>query len=117
VATIRDLVATVRQFDGVEAALVLGRDGLLIDSAADAGIDTEQIAAHVPSILQFSDELGKAASKGNLRTAIVELEAGLVVLTTMSADVLLLVLLKQDANVGALLYDLRRHRSGLAALV
>lgn len=116
-ATIRDLVATVRQFDGVEAALVLGRDGLLIDNAADAGVDGEGIAARVPSILQFCDELGSAAAKGSLRTAIIELEQGLVVLTAMSGDVLLLVLLKQDANVGALLYDLRRHRSGLAALV
>jgi predicted regulator of Ras-like GTPase activity (Roadblock/LC7/MglB family) len=117
VATIRDLVATVRQFDGVEAALVLGRDGLVIDSAADAGVDGEGIAARVPSILQFSDELGSAAAKGSLRTAIIELEGGMVVLSAMSAEVLLLVLLKADANVGALLYDLRRHRSGLAALV
>jgi predicted regulator of Ras-like GTPase activity (Roadblock/LC7/MglB family) len=117
VPTIRDLVATVRQFEGVEAALVLGRDGLVIDSATDAGVDAEGVAARVPSILQFCDELGQAAAKGALRTAIVELDGGLVVLSAMSAEVLLLVLLRADANVGALLYDLRRHRSGLAALV
>ena len=115
--TIRDLVATVRQFDGVQAALVLGRDGLLIDSEADAGLDAEQIAAHVPSILQFADELGGAAAVGTMRTAVLELEGGLVVLTAMSTEVVLLVLLRADANVGALLYDLRRHRSGLGALV
>jgi len=117
VPTIRDLVATVRQFDGVKAALVLGRDGLLIDSEADAGLDAEQIAAHVPSILQFADELGTAATAGLLRTAVLELETGLAVLTAMSTEVVLLVLLRADANVGALLYDLRRHRSGLGALV
>lgn len=115
--TIRDLVATVRQFDGVQAALVLGRDGLLIDSEANAGIDAEQVAAHVPSILQFADELGAAAAAGALRTAVLELETGLAVLTAMSGEVVLLVLLRADANVGALLYDLRRHRSGLGALV
>ena len=115
--TIRDLVATVRQFDGVQAALVLGRDGLLIDSEADAGLDAEQIAAHVPSIMQFADELGQAATVGSLRTAVLELETGLLVLSAMSSDVVLLVQLRADANVGALLYDLRRHRSGLGALV
>ena len=31
-ASIRDLVAALRQRDGVDAAIVLGRDGLLIDS-------------------------------------------------------------------------------------
>jgi hypothetical protein len=117
VPTIRDLVATVRQFDGVQAALVLGRDGLLIDSDAASGLDAEQIAAHVPPILQFADELGAAAAAGTLRTAVLELETGLAVLTAMSADVVLVALLRADANVGALLYDLRRHRSGLGALV
>ncbi len=115
--TIRDLVATVRQFDGVQAALVLGRDGLLIDSEANDGVDAEQIAAHVPSILQFCDELGGAAATGTLQTAVLEHESGLVVLSAMSGEVVLLVLLASDANVGALLYDLRRHRSGLGALV
>ena len=42
--TIRDLVAALRQRDGVEAAVVLGRDGLLIDSqtepTVDAGVGT-----------------------------------------------------------------------------
>ena len=115
--TIRDLVATVRQFDGVQAALVLGRDGLLIDSEANAGVDTEQIAAYVPAILQSADELGAGAAVGSLRTAVLELETGLAVLSAMSDEVVLLVLLRTDANVGALLYDLRRHRAGLGALV
>ena len=114
--TIRDLVATVRQFEGVDAAIVLGRDGLLIDSNAAAELDGEQVAAHVPSILQFCDELGAAARQGALQTAILELEQGMAVLAAMSAEVVLLVLLRPDANLGALLYDLRRHRASLAAL-
>jgi hypothetical protein len=35
----------------------------------------------------------------------------------MSHDVVLLVLVRSDANIGALVYDIRRHRAGLAALV
>ena len=116
-ATIRDLVATLRRLDGVSAAAVLGRDGLLIDHDANAGLDAEQIAAHVPSILQFADELGQAAATGPLQTAVLEHQEATVVLAAMSADVILLVLLRPDANLGALVYDIRRHRAGLAALV
>ncbi|MBX3175535.1 MAG: roadblock/LC7 domain-containing protein [Gemmatimonadaceae bacterium] len=115
--TIRDLVSTLRQFDGVQAAAVLGRDGLLIDSEANAGVDSEQIAAHVPSILQFADDLGGAAQIGALRTAVLEHVESTVVLSTLSAEVVLLVQLTPTANLGALLYDLRRHRAGLATLV
>ena len=115
--TIRDLVATVRQFDGVDAAVVLGRDGLLIDIEANATLDGEKVAAQVPSIAQFCDELGAAAEIGALQTAILEHDRGTAVLAAMSADVVLLVLLRPDSNVGALVYDLRRHRASLAALV
>lgn len=115
--TIRDLVATLRRFDGVQAAAVLGRDGLLIDSEANSGVDSEQMAAHVPSILQFADELGAAAAVGPLQTAVLEHAESTVVLAAMSSEVVLLVLLRPDANLGALLYDIRRHRAGLATLV
>ncbi len=59
-ATIRDLVSAIRQRAGIAAAVVLGRDGLLIDHQADGGVDAEEIAARVPSILQYADELGAA---------------------------------------------------------
>lgn len=116
-ATIRDLVATLRRFDGVTAAAVLGRDGLLIDHDANAGVDAEQVAAHVPSILQFADDLGAAAGAGALQTAVLEHQDATVVLAAMSTDAILLVLVRPDANLGALVYDIRRHRAGLAALV
>ena len=45
--TIRDLVAVLRQREGVEAAVVLGRDGLLIDSDVQSAIDAESMAAVV----------------------------------------------------------------------
>ncbi len=116
-ATIRDLVAAIRQREGIDAAVVLGRDGLLIDHQADAGVDAEQIAAHVPSILQYTDELGAAAAQGALLTAIHEHEQGTTVMSAISHDVILLVLLRPTADLGALLFDLRRHRANIASLV
>ncbi|HVT38760.1 MAG TPA: roadblock/LC7 domain-containing protein [Gemmatimonadaceae bacterium] len=115
--TIRDLVSAIRRRDGVEAAIVLGRDGLLIDSQALSGLDSEHVAAHVPSIIQFADELGAAASRGGLQTAVLEHEHGLAVISALSGDAVLLVLLQPGANMGPLLYELRRNRANIAALV
>lgn len=116
-ATIRDLVAAIRRRAGIDAAIVLGRDGLLIDHHAEAGVDAEQVAAHVPSILQYAEELGNAAQQGTLLTAVHEHERGAIVMAAMSAEVVLLVLLQPDADLGALLFDLRRHRANIASLV
>src|ERR1017187_6908325 len=115
--TIRDLVAAIRQRDGVEAAVVLGRDGLLIDSQAVPNLDSEHVAAHVPSIIQFADELGEAAARGALQTAVLEHERGLAVISCLSVDAVLLVLVQPTANLGQLLYELRRNRANIAALV
>jgi predicted regulator of Ras-like GTPase activity (Roadblock/LC7/MglB family) len=115
--TIRDLVAAIRQREGVEAAVVLGRDGLLIDSQAVVNFDSEHIAAHVPSIIQFADEFGAAAARGALQTAVLEHEHGLALIACLSPDAVLLVLVQPPANLGQLLYELRRNRANIAALV
>lgn len=115
--TIRDLVAAIRQRDGIDAAIVLGRDGLLIDHQAEDTVDAEQIAAHVPSILQAADELGAGAAQGMLMSAVHEHEQGYTVMAAMSHEVVLLVLLRPHADLGGLLFDLRRHRANIAALV
>jgi len=116
VPTIRDLVAAIRRRDGVDAAVVLGRDGLLIDHQAAPGVDAEQVAAHVPSILQHADEFGAAAAQGQLLTAVHEHVHGAAVMAAMSPEAILLVLVRPHADLGALLFDLRRHRANIAAL-
>ena len=115
--TIRDLVGALRQRDGVEAAVVLGRDGLLIDSQAVDGVDTEGIAALVPSICAAADEVGAHSARGSMVTAVLEYAHGMAIVSAISPDAVLLVLVHPDANLGRLLFELRRHRDNIAALV
>jgi len=115
--TIRELVAAIRHRDGVEAAIVLGRDGLLIDGQAVPNLDAEGLAAHVPSIITAADEFGVASQRGQLITGVFEYPRGLVVASVLSAEAILLVLVQADANVGQLLFELRRNREHMAALV
>ena len=115
--SIRDLVSAIRQREGVEAAVVLGRDGLLIDSQSAAGLDPEDLAARIPAIIGTADEFGAAAGRGPLVTAVLEHRDGLAIVAALNADAVLLVLVRPDANVGQLLFELRRNRENIAALV
>ena len=115
--SIRDLVAAIRQREGVEAAVVLGRDGLLIDSQAMPGLDVEDLAARIPAIIGPADDLGRAAQRGELVTAVLEHHGGLAIISCVSAEAVLFVLLTPQANIGQLLYELRRNREHIAALV
>jgi uncharacterized protein len=115
--TIRDLVGAIRGRDGVEAAIVLGRDGLVIDGQTISPLDAEHVAAHVPSVVGAADELGRTAERGTLTTALLEYPGGLAIVSALSPEALLLVILSHHADAGPLLRDLRRHRAQIAALV
>ena len=116
-ASIRDLVAALRQREGVDAAIVLGRDGLMIDSQAIPGMNAEALAARIPPVLGPADDLGVAANRGQLVTAVLEMKEGLAIVSVLSADAVLLVLVHPSANIAQLLYELRRNREHIAALV
>ena len=115
--SLRDLVGVLRQREGVEAAVVLGRDGLLIDSDVQTAIDAESIAALVPQIVAAGDEFGASDGRGGLQTAILEFGHGIAVVCVLNADAILLVLAQPTANLGQLLFELRRNRANIAALV
>ena len=114
---IRDLVATIRHREGVDAAIVLGHDGLLIDSQIGPGLDAEDIAARVPAIIASANEFGSASHRGSLLTAVLEHPKGLAIVSVLSEDAVLLVLVAPSANVGQLLFELRRNREHIATLV
>jgi uncharacterized protein len=116
-ASIRDLVGALRQREGVDAVIVLGRDGLLIDSQAAQGLNPEDLAARIPPIIGPADELGAAAGRGEVVTLILEHRQGLAIMSVLSAEAILLVLVQPGANIGQLLYELRRNREQIAALV
>jgi predicted regulator of Ras-like GTPase activity (Roadblock/LC7/MglB family) len=115
--TIRDLVGAIRQREGVEAAVVLGRDGLLIDGQAGEHLDAENVAAHIPQIVSTADELGAIAARGPLSTAVLEHQHGHAIVSVLSSEVILLVLVQPSANLGQLLFELRRNREHIASLV
>jgi predicted regulator of Ras-like GTPase activity (Roadblock/LC7/MglB family) len=52
-----------------------------------------------------------------LLTAVIEYDRGHAILSAVSAEALLLLIVHPSANLGALLYDLRRHRANIASLV
>ena len=115
--SIRDLVSAIRQREGVDAAVVLGRDGLLIDSQSVPGVDADDLAAHIPAIIAAADELGTSLHRGAIVTAVLEYGQGFAIVSVLNADVILVVFVHPDVNVGQLLFELRRNRDHIAALV
>ena len=114
--TIRDLTVAIRQRNGIEAVVVLGRDGLLIDSQGTLNLDAEGLAARVPGIVAAADEIGATTGRGTMRMAVIEQENGYALVSAVGEDALLCGLTTRNADLGSLLYDVRRHRESIARL-
>ena len=115
--TIRDVVQALSRRAGVDAVIVLGRDGLTVAASTRDGLDADGLAALVPSVAAACSRLGSAASRGEFATGVVEYGGGMAVITVLTPEVLLALLIKPDVNIGVLLYELKRHRSAIAGLL
>ncbi len=117
-ATIRDVVEALSRRAGVDAVVVVSRrDGLPIDSRTKDGMDADGLAALLPSVITSMAQLGQAGGRGEFGTGVLEFGAGIALVSVLNADALLVMLVQPSTNVGALLYDLRRHRSAIAGLL
>ena len=115
--TIREFTSALRQRPGVNAAIVSGRDGLLIEGASNGVSDLDDLAARIPALITEAAAIGDAAGLGSCAVCIVEYGEGYAVVTTLGADAVLTVLVNKTAELGPLLFDLRSQRSRLEALV
>jgi predicted regulator of Ras-like GTPase activity (Roadblock/LC7/MglB family) len=117
VPTIRDVVEALGRREGVEAVIILGNDGLPIDSRAANGADAEVLSALVPNVIQAADQLGQHAGRGGMAMGVLEFSAGYAIIANISDQAKLLVVARPRTNIGPLLYDLTRHRAEIAGLL
>src|SRR5881398_3586890 len=76
-ATIREVVEALSRRSGVDAVVVVGRDGLAIDSRTANGVDAESVAALLPSVINGMAQLGQACGRGDFGAGVLEFGAGL----------------------------------------
>src|SRR2546425_13351137 len=95
-ATIREVVDALSRGPGVDAVVVVGRDGLPIQSHARNGVDPENVAALLPSVINSMTQLGEAAGRGEFGTGVLEVGGGGAGGSVLHADALP-VLLRQPS--------------------
>lgn len=110
-------LASLAAHPGVEHVLVLGRDGLLITHTGAPGLDADTVSAMVPGLASAASQLGAAAGHGDASTVAVKLEDGVALVSVLSAEVLLAVLLRGAVGFAPLLRELSSRRAELAGLV
>ena len=107
----------IRGHAGVEHVLVLGRDGLLIQHAGSGPLDAETVSAMVPGVAGAASALGGAAGAGRASVIAARFDAGVALVSVLSDEILLAVILRDGVGFAPLLRELSERRQALAALV
>ncbi len=116
--TLRELTDAIQQRPGVRSVVILGGDGLVIATPDRAqNRDAESVAARVPAVVTAAGQLGDSAGAGVATMVLLEFDDGYGVVLRLSDHVLLFVSATAEVALGDLLFDLRQHRSAMAALV
>jgi predicted regulator of Ras-like GTPase activity (Roadblock/LC7/MglB family) len=112
------LLNQLQSHPGVRHLLLLGRDGLPVRHLGDGSpLEVDTVAALAPGAVTACESFGEAGEQGALVTAALEFSGGVVVLTALSADLLLALVLRPGVGFAALLRDLRQQRGRIASLL
>jgi predicted regulator of Ras-like GTPase activity (Roadblock/LC7/MglB family) len=115
---LHDVLEALAGRPDVAGALVVSDEGLVIDAApADSAIEAETAAALAATAQRALAGLSEALGTGIPTEVVLDGGSGTAVLHRLPSGATLLLVLAPDGDLGALLYDLRRHGSALTELV
>jgi len=111
---LQELVTQARDIDGIDAVLVMDRDGMTLSASAADGVDTESLSATAANGLLVADALGaELGHLGEATQTTIEYTGGVIILTPLDEDLALLLLAHTGANLGRLRLLARRSRGDL----
>jgi len=121
-ADLTEILEGFTRLRGVSAALVVGQDGLVLQSATAQGADGEAtdvdvLGAVAASGLVPAQEIGQQTQHGHLLQGIYEYERGVVVMEPIGSSAILVVVTAAAANLGLLRLQARKAHGDLEAAV
>ena len=104
------IIGGISKIEGVSAAVVIGRDGFVIESAVSGKVDIEALGAMASTGLGTSEAMGTTLGKGELSQMLVELEKGPIILSPLSPDELIAIVADTTTNIGRIRYELKKNK-------
>jgi CheY-like chemotaxis protein len=114
---LRTALAQFMSLSGADWASLSDREGFLIESAGDIGVEAEIAAAMAACLAESSDGIGRELGRGALGGMLIEYEKGTVLLHTIGSAAVLAVMLKDAAALGKVRYYVKRMLPDLARLI
>ncbi|HEV2055733.1 MAG TPA: response regulator [Methylomirabilota bacterium] len=93
---------------GVRLAALVDREGFLIETAGEFGVDAEVAGALAACLAESSEGIGREMGQGALSSMILDYEAGMVLLHSAGPSAILAVVLRDPTALGKVRYYVKR---------
>ena len=106
---LNNLLRQLAGVNGIRAAMLVGREGFVIDGVSNSGeIDNEAIAATISAEISSAETMGGELEAGRLRQMMIEFEAGTIFIVSLGKDAILAAVTASDAIIGYVRYQLEK---------
>jgi predicted regulator of Ras-like GTPase activity (Roadblock/LC7/MglB family) len=112
---LKEILGEFLNLEGVSAAVVVGRDGFVIESALSGKIDVDALGAMASTGIGTSEAMGRELGKGDLTQLQVELDKGPILISPLSKDELIAIVAENSSNLGRIRYELKKNKERLVA--
>lgn len=112
---LKQILSEFLNLEGVSAAVVIGRDGFVIESAVSGKMDIDALGAMASTGIGTSEAMGRELGKGQLTQMLVELDKGPIVVSPLSKDELIAIVAENASNLGRIRYELKKNKERLVA--
>ena len=112
---LKQILGEFLNVEGVSAAVVIARDGFVIESAVSGTIDIDALGAMASTSMGTSEAMGKELGKGELSQVLVELDNGPVIMSSLSKGEIIAIVANNSTNVGRIRYELKKNKDRIIA--
>lgn len=112
---LRGILEGLLRVEGVTAAMVVGRDGFVIESVSTQGAESDSVGAIAASALASAEAMGGELHAGQLGAILIEYDQGPVAVSPAGPDAVLAVVGNQSVNLGRLRIEMRKIRTAVAS--
>jgi len=111
---LRQLLNELVKTDGINTAVVVGRDGFVIDGVSErSALDTEAVGAIISTGIGSAEVMGGELKVGMMTQSMFEYQDGVIVLS-LAGEAILAVVADPKANLGMVRLQVKKRAPEIA---
>jgi predicted regulator of Ras-like GTPase activity (Roadblock/LC7/MglB family) len=117
-ANIKSVLGELVTLEGVNAAVLVGRDGFVIDGVTNrSAMDVEGIGAVISAGVGSAESMGRELTVGRMQQGMYEFGDGVIVLSLLGDQAIMAVVADGKANVGNVRYQIKKRTPDLVRML